>query len=215
MRRSFLGIGLFFAAATFAGCAGGPGSTPAASTPAASASQPQSASAAQPIRTLALEPSAASAYQRAVLKTKPLAYFPLNSPKQGSVKNIFSVTLVNGATLAKKGPIETDKRNRYLSMSGTQYATTSLSGGISGTGSMVAWVNLSELPSTAGQYFYVSGETQSGNDFDLQFQNDNNLYFYTGQGENTEYTPDPSTLVGKWNMIAVTYDGGSAQTRDI
>ena len=98
-----------------------------------------------------------------------------------------------------------------------QYVSTSLSGGIPGAGSMMAWVDFAELPSTAGAYFYIAGESQSGNDFDFQFQNDNSLYFYTGGGENAEYTiSNPSaTLLNQWNMILVTYTGGASGTRDI
>jgi Concanavalin A-like lectin/glucanases superfamily/PEP-CTERM motif len=84
-----------------------------------------------------------------------------------------------------------------------------LIGGISGRGSMVAWVNLNRLPSASGTYFYIAGESQNSNDFDIQFQNDDRLYFYTGAGENTSYQPDPGTLVGHWNQIAVTYDSAA------
>ncbi|HYL27944.1 MAG TPA: LamG domain-containing protein [Candidatus Nitrosotalea sp.] len=158
----------------------------------------------------------ASKYQTAVLKTNPIAYFPLNSATQGSVVGGYTTSLLYGAKIAKPGAIKADKKqNKYLSLSNQAYATTSLSGGIPGTGSMVAWVNLSELPSDAGAYFYISGESQVGNDFDLQFENDNNLYFYTGSGENTEYVTDLDTLVGKWNMIAVSYAGGSNGFRNI
>jgi hypothetical protein len=153
----------------------------------------------------------ASKYQNAVLATNPIAYFPVNSPTQGSVVGGYTATLLYGAKIAKPGAIKSDgKKNKYLKLAGQAYATTSLNGGIPGTGSMVAWVNLSQLPSVLGTYFYISGESQVGNDFDLQFQNDNNLYFYTGAGENTEYVTNPSSLVGKWNMIAVTYQGGGS-----
>jgi hypothetical protein len=100
--------------------------------------------------------------------------------------------------------------NAALSTNGNnsipQYMTTGLIGGIPGRGSMVAWVNLARLPSASGTFFYIAGESQSSNDFDVQFQNDDRLYFYTGAGENTSYLPDPATLVGRWNQLAVTYD---------
>jgi Concanavalin A-like lectin/glucanases superfamily len=158
----------------------------------------------------------ASAYQKAVMKTKPVAYFPLNSATGGSVGGKYSLTLVNGAKIAKGGAIPPEgKRNKYLKLADQAYATTSVSGDVPGTGSMVAWVNLAELPSSGGLTFYVCGESEFGNDLDLQFQNDNNLYFFTGSGENTEYVTNPSSLVGQWHMIAVTYRGGSSGFRNI
>jgi hypothetical protein len=200
--------------AMLAGCAGGP-STVAPAGNLLLNSSPQSA----------LAPSRAEGqvvklkdptYQQAVLKTKPVAYFPLNSAKEGSVGKQYTVSLVNGATIAEGGAIKTDKHNRYLSLSGTAYATTSLSGNVPGTGSIVAWVNLSELPSVAGNFFYVAGESQNGNDLDLQFQTDNILYFFTASGASTSYAPDTSTLIGKWNMIAVTYQAtGSSQFQNM
>ncbi len=79
----------------------------------------------------------------------------------------------------------------------------------------MAWVKLAALPSTANAYFYVAGESQGGNDFDLQFQNDNKLYLYTGGGENTSYTPDPASLVGQWHLIVATYDSSGTGSRDL
>lgn len=159
----------------------------------------------------------ASKYQAAVMKTKPLAYFPFNTAKGGSVGGKYKVKRYSGAKIVKGGPITSDgKKNFYLSLSNQAYASTSLSGGIPGTGTMIAWVNLSELPSEAGEYFYISGESEDGNDFDLQFETDNNLYFYTGAGENTEYgTSGSGNLVGSWHMIAATYAGGTSGFRNI
>lgn len=110
-----------------------------------------------------------------------------------------------------------EKSNKALLIpgGGSDYVTTSLMGGVPATGSMVAWVYLTKLPSVAGRYFYVSGESQIGNDFDLQFQNDDKVYFYTGGGENTAYAPNVTTLLKKWHMIAVTYAGGGDGFRNI
>lgn len=188
-------------AAWLAGCAGMTAPTPALDLP-------QSASQ--------IAYPATSKYQNAVLATDPIAYFPLNTAKQGSVIGGYSLSLIGGAKIAKKGAIRSERKaNKYLQLANMAYAGTSLYGDIPGSGSMVAWVNLSELPSSTGNYFYISGESQVGNDFDLQFQNDNNLYFYTGAGENTEYVTDTASLVGHWNMIAVTYEGGSNGFRNI
>ena len=154
-----------------------------------------------------------SEYQQAVMNTKPLAYFSLDNLK--SVGGKYSVKLVGGARLRSGGPIKTDPNNKSLYLRGKAYATTSLSGGIPGTGSMIAWVNLAQLPSKTGKDMDVCGESQSGNDFDVGFLPDNSVHFYTGSGENTGYTPDPHLLQEHWNMIAVTYRGGSNGFRDI
>jgi hypothetical protein len=207
------------ALAMVAGCAGGASQVAPATNSRPSGSQqsafsaplgvvPQNTTLAQRAQAQVVK-LAASAYQKAVKKTNPVAYFPLNSPKEGSVGKQYTVALDNGAQIANGGAIPGDKKNKFLSLSGTAYATTSLSGNVPGTGSIVAWVNLSELPSTAGNYFYVAGESQYANDLDLQFETDNVLYFYAG-GQPTTYGPNPSTLIGQWNMIAVTYQATGA-----
>ena len=153
--------------------------------------------------------------------SNPLAYWRLDSTNSASVVNGYTTSYQNGATTTPPGggaPLTGYSGNAALSLNGNnaspQYASTSLSGGINGAGSIMAWVNLAALPSTSNTFFYVAGESQPGNDLDLQFQNDNKLYFFTGGGENTSYTPDASTLVGNWHLIVATYDA-SAQFRDI
>ncbi len=133
-----------------------------------------------------------------VESTNPLAYWRLDSANSASTVNGYTTTYQNGATTTPSGggaPLTGYPANAALSLNGNdanpQYVSTSLSGRIPGAGSIMAWVNLAALPSTSGTYFYVAGESQVGNDFDLQFQNDNKLYLYTGGGENTNYTPDP------------------------
>jgi hypothetical protein len=77
----------------------------------------------------------------------------------------------------------------------------------------MVWVNLAALPSQAGRFFYVAGESQSGNDLDLQFENDNQLKFYTGTGGVLAYAPAPATLVNQWHMIVATMDNASLTRR--
>lgn len=158
----------------------------------------------------------------AVEATDPLAYFRLDTTNSSSAVNGYTTTYMNGASTTAPGggvPLAGYPNNAAVQLNGNnntpQYVTTSLSGGIPGTGTIMAWVNLSELPSTAGAFFYIAGESQGGNDLDLQFQNDNSLYFYTGAGENTSYTPNPSTLVGNWHLVVATYDSSGSGFRDI
>jgi hypothetical protein len=51
-----------------------------------------------------------------------------------------------------------------------------------------ATASILTLPSQAGRFFYVAGESQVGNDLDLQFENDNALKFYTAAGGHLTYT---------------------------
>jgi len=224
MLRSFYNAGvnrrascLFFAgaaaAALLAGCSGG-GSPPGALPQGPARSGPDAANATPGAATQGM--ATGSRYPAAVLATHPIAYFPFERTSQGSVVGGYTTTFNGGATIVPGGPLPGSGANDSVKLTGSpQYVSTSLSGKIPGTGSMVTWVDLSALPSTANSFFYVSGESQSGNDFDLQFQTDNTLDFYTGSGEHTTYTPPASSLVGQWHMIAVTYVGGSNGSRNI
>jgi hypothetical protein len=153
-------------------------------------------------------------YVETILAYDPLAYRRLDENDATSLVGGYGSTYLNGATTTALGsgpPIAGHPDNAALATNGNNaiphLVTTGLSGGIPGRGSMVAWVYLNRLPSASGTYFYVAGELQYSNDFDVQFQNDDRLYFYTGAGENTSYLPDPGTLVGRWNQLAVAYDG--------
>jgi hypothetical protein len=155
-------------------------------------------------------------YVETSLAYDPIAYWRLDENDGTSLIGGYGSSYLNGATTTAPGngaSIVGFPDNAALSVNGNntipQYLTTSLSGGIPGRGSMVAWVSLARLPSASGVYFYIAGESQYGNDFDVQFQNDDRLYFYTGAGENTSYLPDPDTLVGRWNQLTVTYDSAA------
>jgi hypothetical protein len=205
-------IGLFAsqsgaAIALLAACSGGGSQAP---TPTL---LPETSAVSQRLQTRrALDP----VYRQVVLTTQPIAYFPLDSVSEGSIVNGYTTSFIGGAKIVTGGPIHDQSMDRSASLSGkTQYVTTSLSGDIPGTGSMVAWVNLAALPGSTGHFFYVSGESQLSNDLDLQFEVDNAVHFYTGAGEQTSYAPPVSSLVGHWNMIAVTYQGGASGFRDV
>lgn len=154
-------------------------------------------------------------YYTVLLATNPIAYFHFDSENGGSVVGGYTTTFVGNATVGIPAAPLHEKKNKSIVLpgGGGDYVTTSLFGGIPGTGSMVAWVRLAELPSQAGRFFYVCGESQNANDLDLQFENDNKLYFYVGGL--SVYTPNVKTLVKKWHMIAVTYVGGGNGSRSI
>ena len=80
-------------------------------------------------------------------------------------------------------------------------------GRINGATSILVWVNLKALPSTAGHIFYVAGESEYGNDIDLQFEPDNNtLRFYTSNAPHVSFVPPADSLLNQWHMIVATLD---------
>jgi hypothetical protein len=68
---------------------------------------------------------------------------------------------------------------------------------------MMAWVKLRQLPSTAGHLMHVVGKSQNGNDLDLQVEGDNRVHFYVGPGLSVA---SPTTLQsGLWYFMAALY----------
>jgi hypothetical protein len=66
----------------------------------------------------------------------------------------------------------------------------------------MAFVNRASLPSSERRFFYVAGESQSGNDLDLQFENDDALKFYTAAGGHTSFTPPPAQQRTAWKPLS-------------
>jgi len=140
-----------------------------------------------------------------VVATKPIAYYRLDAAS-GKSQVGSSAWKPQGGVSTEQGGAPTGSDN-YLKLDGkTGWIETTQKGGVGDAASMMAWVNLTELPSKAGRIFYVSGESQSGNDLDLQFETDNALRFFTAGGGRAEYAPPPATLVNKWHMIVATLD---------
>jgi hypothetical protein len=153
-------------------------------------------------------------FPAAVLATRPVAYYRLASSEGSSEVGPTKFKSVGGVTSSSPGaPV--GPNSSYANLNGRDgYILTTQSGGVGATASILVWVNLAALPSRAGRFFYVAGESQSGNDLDLQFENDNALKFYTAAGGHLTYTPVPATLVNQWHMIVATMDSAS-QTRVI
>jgi hypothetical protein len=140
-----------------------------------------------------------------VESTKPVAYFRLTGTSGNgevggtSYKSNSGVSAASGA-----GP---GGAAGFVQLDGkTGLIQTTQSGGVKTAASIMAWVNLAELPSKAGRIFYVAGESQSGNDLDLQIERDDVLRFFTAGGGNLQYAPASATLVNKWHMIVATLD---------
>jgi len=136
-----------------------------------------------------------------VKASSPIAYYRLEAAKGSSEIGASTYELTGGATVGSGST-----GNAALLDGKDGWIKTTQMGGIAKTASLMAWVNLAELPSAAHHYFYVAGESQGGNDFDLQFETDDKLRFFTTGGGALEYAPDPKTLVNQWHMIVVTMD---------
>ena len=146
-----------------------------------------------------------SPFATAVMRTSPIAYFHFETrdAKSGT------------QSLQARGPVRIDspgmdpasQANSFARLNGRgAFFETTQRGGIGRAGSMMAWVNLDKLPSQAGRILYVAGISQNGNDFDLQFEGDNALHFYTAGGSNIRFSPDMGSLVGSWHMVVATFD---------
>jgi hypothetical protein len=165
---------------------------------------------------ITVNPSLSFDFVSMVRGLSPLAYFRLQGPSGTSEVNsyTYNYSSTGAAYVAANGQFPNLPVNEGSARldGATGNVTTSLSGGINISGSMMAWVKLSALPSTKGTFSYVAGESTSGNDFDLQFSTTNTLNFYTTNGgQYLGYTPDPTTLVNTWHMIVVTFDNSAAK----
>jgi hypothetical protein len=184
------------------GCKSAPKETP---TPPAVTTAPTPAPApAAPVPVIPL--AANLSLDQAVKATQPIAYYRFEGAKGVSEVGTTTYELTGGALLTSGGAGNVADQHFALLDGKDGWIQTTQMGGIEKTGSIMAWVNLGMLPKTTGRILYVAGESQSGNDFDLQFEGDNGLRFYTGAGGNVGFLPDPHTLVNQWHMIVATMD---------
>jgi len=148
----------------------------------------------------------AANFTQSVIASKPLAYFRFESPSGSSAVNGFTYNGLGPLVAIPGAPIGNPTNQALLFNGLDTFVNTSLVGGIAAAGTLMAWVNLSILPSTYGRIYYIGGEAEDGNDMDLQFQTDNALYWFTDGGPSIGFVPPIETLVGQWHMIVVTMD---------
>ena len=139
-----------------------------------------------------------------------------------SAVNGYTGSFVGNAALAKRQapPVTgTSSTSIALNLSGTpggyliSDGSKPLAGGIGATGSVIAWFKMEALPSTENRYFSIAGESQVGNDFDLQLENDDRLYFYTDSGSAVvSPTAFTSADVGKWFFVSATFTANGVRT---
>lgn len=157
-------------------------------------------------------------YTQTVQSTPGLrAYYPFSTASgSNSVVNGYTGTFVGSAAVgaAGTGPAIVDHPgNTPVALNGNaSYVNTNLVGGINSAGSIVGWFNLSALPSTVGHIETIAGQSQSGNDFDLQIEG-NTVRFYTDGGS---YTAGPTLTaadLNQWIFVAATFT--SATDRNV
>ncbi|HVX85584.1 MAG TPA: LamG domain-containing protein [Phycisphaerae bacterium] len=165
-----------------------------------------------------------SLYSTTVESFNPVAYWQFSTSSGGQTNssvNGYVGTLENGATVGGTGPLTNDASNTALVLNNpagsTEFLNTNYPSGaneISNAGTIVAWINLAQLPSGAGRFFQIGAQAQGGNDFDFQIETDNEIKFYTDSGS---ATVDPTALtnsdLNQWIFVAGTFTAGGE--RDI
>ena len=125
-----------------------------------------------------------------------------------SCVNGFTGALQGNAMIGAPGsgcPMYLDSANQGLVLDGINSdLTTSLTGQITNQGSLLAWVYLIAQPSTVGHTFSVVNQSQSGNNYDLQIETDNETKFYAGG--NTPLVYAQALSLNQWNFLAATLD---------
>ncbi len=152
----------------------------------------------------------------ALVKRLPglLGYWRFSSSLNSDV-NGYLATAQGGASIVPEGsgPILGDNaRNAALwfPVGGAGAAApsvrTDLVGEIADEGTILCWCYLDALPSDEHHTFYIAGESEFRNDFDLYIDGDNHLKFFTDNGTSTV---SPIRLqrsdVHVWHFLAATF----------
>jgi hypothetical protein len=149
--------------------------------------------------------AAQSDFVSAVNSTNPIAYFQLDATAGKSQVGSTTYKSQGAVSMASGGAVA--GADHFLKLDGQSgMIVTTQSGGVGTAASIMAWVDLAELPSKTGRLVSVANESEYGNDLDLQFDIDNGIKFWTAAGGNVSYTPPPATLVNQWHMIVVSLD---------
>ncbi len=142
-------------------------------------------------------------FPTAVEATKPVAYFRLDAASGKS--EVGSATYKgNGGVTAQSGGAPTGA-SQYAAFDGKSgLITTTQKGGVSTQATVMAWINLAQLPSKLGRIVYIAGESESGNDLDLQIEPDDYVRFFTAGGGNVQFAMPKSDVLNNWHMVVAT-----------
>jgi hypothetical protein len=150
---------------------------------------------------------AQSDFVTAVTAAHPIAYYRLDNMSGKSVVGTTTWKSTSGVTWAAPGAPVGIPNNHFAKFDGHDgQITTTQIGGVSTAASIMAWVNLAALPSKENHLVYVAGESEVGNDLDVQFDTDDALKFWTAAGGHITYAPPAGTLLNQWHMIIATLD---------
>ncbi len=158
------------------------------------------------------ESAAGLGFVATVKSTHPIAYYrltALSGPSEvgtTTYKAVGGVSPVAFSAASLCAPISDPKNQCTLFDGSTGYFDTTQMGGIRNAGSIMAWVHLGSRPALKNRFDYVAGISERGNDFDLQFEPDNALRFYTAAGSNVAYMPVLATLEGEWHLVFATFN---------
>lgn len=145
-------------------------------------------------------------------------YTYTDAVQANSIVDGYTGVLQNGAAVAAAAGVPNNSalilNNNSLNSNNPQAAlaggTNPLKGQIGCSGSVVARINLASLPSVQGRTFSVAGESQNGDDFDMQLGTDNKLYFFgTGGNAVTTTTAFASANLNQWIFVAATLSGAT------
>ena len=154
-----------------------------------------------------LVPAVSINFPSTVDASSPLAFFQFATGSAGtSDTNSYTYNFAGSAAYVTGPTAIPNSGSAYLN--GTSaYVSTNLSGGITTAGSIMAWFNLVQLPSLTGHVNYVAGESQVGNDLDLQIETDNSIRFYTtNNSQSLQYAPNVNGFAGSWHFLVATFD---------
>src|SRR5580692_3693422 len=131
---------------------------------------------------------AQSDFVTAVTAAHPIAYYRLDNMSGKSVVGTTTWKSTSGVTWAAPGAPVGIPNNHFAKFDGHDgQITTTQIGGVSTAASIMAWVNLAALPSKENHLVYVAGESEVGNDLDVQFDTDDALKFWTAAGGHITY----------------------------
>jgi uncharacterized delta-60 repeat protein len=160
-----------------------------------------------------------SAYASAVTNTPgAIGYFPFSvAAGANSAVGGHTGSFQGNAALGPEGsgalPGDPTGNTALLLDGNASYVSTTLTGGLdTNQGSFIAWFKLTALPSAAGHIFTIVGESQVGNDFDLQIELDNKIKFYTDSGSATVVDAALTEAdLNVWHFVAAAFTSGASR----
>ncbi len=173
--------------------------------------------AALAVAAIALAPIPQSAaglgFVETVKSTHPMAYYRLTAMSGTSEVGTSTYKAVGGVspvpTASLCAPISVPNNQCTLFDGATGYFDTTQVGGIRDAGSIMAWEHLNSRPALKSRVDYIAGISERANDFDLQFEADNSLRFYTDAGSNVAYSPPAASLDGEWHFVVATFNAST------